>query len=114
MTVYAPNSQVHVVVTPVTAVAGDGVQSLLNDAGNLILETIEQLGDGVIPRGWFDISGEDNLWLTVNNANNHQMTWGVLAAAVVALVDYMESSQWGTTTFKLFDGVNEVGVGSIG
>ena len=79
------------------------------------MDTIEFVGDGLIPNGRFEFTGEDSLFLTVNNANNHQTTWQVLARAVAAVKDYMiVHSVWGSTTFLIYDGVNQVGVGQIG
>lgn len=54
------------------------------------------------------------LVLKVSNSNNHQTTWGVLRAALLALEDYMQSQDsWGTAEFTIFDGKNEVGKGTL-
>ena len=53
--------------------------------------------------------------LHVENANNHQLTWGVLAAALGALRDYVVTQNGGGPgTFEIFDGENQVGKGTIG
>lgn len=115
MTWYSPNSAVYVVITPITLITGDGVKELLENARDFVMDTIELAGDDLIPHGRFEFTGEDSLFLTVNNANNHQTTWVVLAGAVATVKDYMRVfSVWGSTTFFIYDGVNEVGVGKIG
>ena len=51
------------------------------------------------------------LWLTAANANNHQLTWGVLAAAIHALLVLMGVEHWwGAATSTVYDGDNAVGV----
>ena len=53
------------------------------------------------------------MWVT--NSNNHQLTWGVLGTALVAIGDYFEENGgWGAVEFAVWDGDNEVGVGRIG
>lgn len=67
-------------------------------------------GDRVIGgNGWYTMVGARGVRLTAWNANNHQITWGVLAAALVALKDYMSVQNWyGAVTFDIYDGVNRV------
>ena len=50
------------------------------------------------------------------NANNHQTTWGVLGAAVNALLGWVDGGAGGGAAayFEIWDGVNEVGVGQMG
>lgn len=45
------------------------------------------------------------------NANNHQLTFGVMKAALAALWDWMEQHEVATCTFDIFDGNNQVGKG---
>ncbi|KAA6408694.1 MAG: hypothetical protein FRX48_07776 [Lasallia pustulata] len=50
------------------------------------------------------------LTLTAMNANNHQLTWGVLAAAIQALLTLMGAQHWwGAATSTVYDGDNAVG-----
>lgn len=53
--------------------------------------------------------------LRIINTNNHQLTWGVLGAAIDALRDYMSQAVTGPgeSWFSIFDGQNEVGMGTI-
>ena len=106
--------KVHVELAPITIVAGDHIERLLENAGHAVMETIEEFGDGLIPHGWFEYADEANRWVTVSNANNHQTTWSVLARALAAVMDFMRRHEWGSTTFQIFDGVNQVGEGQIG
>ena len=53
------------------------------------MDTIELIGDGLIPRGRFEYTGEGSLFLTVKNANNHQTTWEVLARAIATVNVYI-------------------------
>lgn len=46
------------------------------------------------------------------NAGDHQTRWGVLGAAVGALVEGVQVV--GVGSFRIFDGAHEVGAGSIG
>ena len=66
--------------------------------------------------------------LTAMNAANHQTTWGVLGAAVGALLDWVENAGEvgaaaagtgpglgsGAAYFDIWDGGREVGVGQVG
>ena len=80
---------------------------------------VQQQGDGVMPAlargGIFQWLGEEGLALEVANADNHQTTYGVLAAALVALWHYMtQTGDIGRATFDVYDGPNWVGVGWVG
>ena len=69
--------------------------------------------DGLLPEGIFRVEAGPMI-LQMRNANNHQVTWVVLNAAVWALVDYMvEKDKFGTMVFDVFDGGNKVGEGFI-
>lgn len=53
--------------------------------------------------------------IDVRNANNHQCTYGVVHSAVTALMDYMlTENDYGLMDFEVWDGDNQVGVGSLG
>ena len=96
-----------------------GVIGLLSSAYANVLEHIQRLGDGTIQTfangRIYHLHGAYDLTLTVFNTNNHQTTWGVLAAAILALVDYMAGhGTFCAAAFTIFDGENEVGTGSVG
>ena len=97
-------------------IAGEAVPFLLRDAIDYSTYFIDSFGDGPIsPGGWYNAEGMNNLWLHTWNANNHQTTWGVLKAACSALLDYMTANNdYGSATFEIYDGANQVGEGTIG
>lgn len=47
------------------------------------------------------------------NANNHQITWGVYGAALVALMQFMDAHGWGPAVFRVVDGSNAVATGVV-
>lgn len=54
--------------------------------------------------------------MLAEDANHHQLTWGVLGAALQAIKEYMSQSgtSFGTAYFSIYDGDNQTGKGSIG
>lgn len=86
---------------------------LLNDLYTHIIDRIVILGDGIISGGSWAYN-QAGLALRGRNANNHQTTWGVLAAAIDALMDYMGSTGFeGACTFVIHDGTHQVGTGTL-
>lgn len=71
---------------------------------------IAAAGDGVLAsNGFYSVVGDGGLRLSAWNANNHQLTWGVFGAALLALMDYMRTEQWyGSVSFDIYDGLNMV------
>lgn len=57
------------------------------------------------------LRAEDGLQFRFQNANNHQLTFGVINTALVALTDWVEQHEIATCTFYVFDGENQVGEG---
>ena len=108
----APGSQTYITFTYVANVAGNGLQEMIDQAYSYIVGHVALEGDGLVPDGGFDW---DNFGFSLRtwNANNHQMTWGVLGAAAFALMDYMNRYGYGSATFLIYDGVNQVGAGTI-
>ena len=81
------------------------------------------MGDKVIPHGgWLyghNFKNTYDLELWFRNSNNHQLTWGVNRAAVVALADYFNVLEPlgvnpGAVQFTIVDGENEVATGVFG
>ena len=73
-----------------------------------------QSGDGLIPAGTWQFQ-LDGLQFVVDNANNHQVSWGVLASAVWGVREFMLSMGIaGVVAFSVYDGVNLVGQGRVG
>lgn len=110
----APESQTYVVLRITQALPAVVMQSMLTLSHKYALDYFMLLGDGLIPHGMVQWVGDDDLLLTVKNAANHQVTWGVLCSALVALADYMSGFGYGAATFGIFDGGTQVGQGTIG
>ena len=95
-------------------IAQDIVLSLLHAAADSILSHISIYGDSIIPNGAFQWLGQNGISVTTINTNNHQQTWGVLGAALIAMQDFVQTMGFGVEcVFTICDGVNEVGKGTI-
>ena len=91
------------------------VIDLLEESFHTIHDTIRKLGDGLLTGGLFQWSTTTDYVLQAWSNNNHQTTWGVLGAAVTALINYMTARNiYGAVSFFIYDGFNEVGAGQIG
>ena len=72
-------------------------------------QEISEWGDHLIPGGFYTLLGDGGLRLSALNVNNHQMTWGVFGAALLALMDFMRTNNWyGAVSFDIYDGFNNV------
>lgn len=81
-----------------------------------IMNRIIDVGDGVVEYGgWYTENREGwlNLRLYLGNANNHQLTYGVAAAAVQAMVTFMRQAGAGPVSWQIWDGMNWVGRGGL-
>ena len=78
------------------------------------MQYIENAGDRLVSDGTFTWTGPGGMLLKTENFNNHQQTYGVLAAALSALHDYMSTVSFGPANFNIFDGGIEVAQGAIG
>ena len=67
----------------------------------------------LIRGGHFDWLSPPSYSLDVWNANNHQVTYGMLQMTITAIYHYMSEHGFETATFAMFDGANQVGVGNI-
>lgn len=91
------------------------VLNMLNTAAGFLEESIRQHGDIVIPGGGVMYESlSSGISFVTENSNNHQQTYGVLAAAIDALKDYMSRNYYGSASFHIYDGVSEVGLGKVG
>lgn len=92
------------------------IDDLLQDSYAAISHYLHAIGDGLVVGGTFVWEGAGGLYLRTDNVNNHQQTYGVLAAALRALRDYMGVGGvgFGAAWFNIFDGGVEVGIGAIG
>lgn len=89
------------------------VSNVLNAAAGYMEDAIRQYGDIVIPGGGVKYNLITGISFSTSNSNNHQQTYGVLAAAIEALKDYMGQNYYGKATFYIYDGFSEVGRGKI-
>lgn len=72
-----------------------------------------QLGaDRPIAGGAFDKGSP--YYVMARNANNHQMTYGVLGKALHVLADWMSASGDALVRYEVWDGDNLVGKGLVG
>lgn len=91
------------------------VLNMLNTAAGYLEESIREYGDIVIPGGGVEYNSVlTGTSFSTQNSNNHQQTFGVLAAAINALKDYMSRNYYGRASFHIYDGFNEVGLGTVG
>lgn len=68
---------------------------------------------GLVPGGEFVQEGTGAV-LRVWNADNHQLTWGVVGVVVTGLLDLISLRPHApTVVFKIFDGVHQVGMGQL-
>lgn len=110
----AANSKTYVIFTMTQVVSERSIESALNTAAAHMAQYFNQIGDAVITKGSVEFYGGNGVFFKSWNVYNHQQTWGVLAAAIAALKDYMSHSSYGAASFNIFDGRNEVGQGTIG
>lgn len=74
---------------------------------------IQDHGDGDVPAGQAKWVGNDGVALRVTNANNHQLTWGVLGVALQGVLSIMGDGGYGKASFTIYDGPNQVGKGVL-
>ena len=87
--------------------------SLLAAALNTVQARMAQLGNGLVPGGQFEQQGV-GVALRMWNANNHQLTWGVMMLVITGLAQYTANLSSGVAiVFKIFDGANQVGEGQL-
>ena len=90
------------------------VPELSNAVTTGLPSMLTRLRDSPIVSGVLSWGGPADLGLVARNANNHQMTRGVLLAATSALAGFMK--KWGSLRvhFQVFNGDNQVGQWTIG
>ena len=92
------------------------IQNLLTFTLTQLDGWIQNQGDGVIVSGRYEgVVPGNSFGLGMRNANNHQLTYGVVQAAIAALKSYMsQENNYGWVLFEIWDGDNQVGVGALG
>lgn len=123
----APNCKTYIRVIYVSEIAAgktdwNTIRTYLSNAQYVCALSIN-MGDKFIPHGaWLyghNFKNTFNLELHFQNSNNHQLTWGVNRAALVALADYFDALEKlgvnpGAVSFTIVDGENEVADGVFG
>ena len=110
----APNSRTNIIMTMAESIPDSVVPDMFVACFTSIMTHIVVFGDSVVQSGVFNWT-VDTLAMHVWDANNHQMTWGVLAGAVHAIEDFMFHQQhWGGANFEIYDGQNIVAQGVLG
>lgn len=91
---------------------------LLRAITNLATQRIAEHGDRVIPISDLIILGSsmagEGVLMTLKNANNHQLTYGVVHGAALALGAFINKyGGFQSVQFQIIDGQNVVGTGRI-
>ncbi|KAA6415929.1 MAG: hypothetical protein FRX48_00648 [Lasallia pustulata] len=113
ITITATNNPVQVLLTVGVAASAEAITDLLNHAYDDLVAVLQGSGDGVIPEGTFQSLGPQAMQVLVWNANNHQTTYGVCAAALGMLRGYMAAHGATMAEFLIRDGQHVVGRGRI-
>ena len=109
----APNSTTYVIIRVTKAVVSDTVTRSIAQVYQAMTRHIALEGDGLIGGSGYWAKTVAGLTIRVSNANNHRITWGVFAAALLALADYMRQLGSAEVAFWVYDGPHEVGGGDI-
>lgn len=110
-----PNTETYLTLSFGSPIGSETIINTLSGASRAVAGRIAAQGDGMLQDGmftWFQ-RGDSHVMLRVLNANNHQITYGVLASALTGLQSYMRNVAYGGVRFKLYDGKNQVGQGFI-
>lgn len=109
-----PNSSTYLILSTFPTPFPHVLSTLLQTALQIISYRLFHQGDGPVLAGGYSLDGDDGQALITWNTNNHQQTYGVLSAAVRALMDFMRENGVGEVVFSIYDGPNEVGAGVLG
>lgn len=111
----SPHSETYVVLVTTEGSPPNDVSLVLISGRDSLRRRIQTRGDGLIPDGSYLWGRRDNTGVLFRayNANNHQLTYGVVCAALEALLDYMRQAGFSGARFDIYDGQNKVGEGVI-
>ena len=106
----------YVVLQTIQAVSQPHVVSDLLTQAISYVQNIAATQDGIIGPDGYRRLGGNALTLKAYDANDHQLTWGVLGAALEAVRDYRAQSGncFGIVVFKIFFWEKQPGPGSLG
>lgn len=94
-------------------IPGFRIPFLLSEAIGAVIDQIDRTSNEAVEIGrrfQWDFS---NLAVNTWNTNGQQISWGVLKNALRALFSAMEQNYFGTARFTIYDGVREVGQGTV-
>ena len=95
----APSSSTYVIISKAaTGIPATAIANVLSASFEYIQIRMNKHGDGPVVGGGFDWNSVSGAELHTWNSNNHQQTYGVLRAAIAALMDYMGRNGWGGVT----------------
>lgn len=87
--------------------------ALVNSAYITVFDHLLSAGDGLLPSGSW-IFSTPMLSLSIMDANNHQVTWGVLASTLWGIKEFMTATNvYACANIWIFDGINLVGIAKI-
>ncbi|MCJ1300545.1 hypothetical protein MMC08_003342 [Hypocenomyce scalaris] len=111
---YVPQTAIHITGTALGMLGEVLFNTITTDATDFISELIANYNnqDQLISGGQFQYV-IPNAILHLQNANNHQLTWTVVQSVVSSLTAIPELGQQYMTNFQIFDGVNQVGTGTL-
>lgn len=109
------DTETYLILNPGTPLPSNTVVTILKGAERAVTEWIASRGDGMLQNGRFTWYGraQSRIVFQVQNANNHQVMYGVLLTALTGMETYMWRLGYGCVDFKLYDGWNQVGQGSL-
>lgn len=110
-----PHSETYVILTPTGNLTPGQVYLNLISGHNALRRRVQTSGDGPVTGGQYTWGRRDNTGVIFSawNVNNHQLTYGVIGAAMNALLDYMDKNVYSGASFDIYDGQNQVGQGLI-
>lgn len=94
--------------------ANNAVMPMVQRAVTFLSGHLRAQGDSRVSGGTFYWEGTNGLSILAWNADNHQITYGVLRSALMVLEDYMvKVTGPGTAEFTIWDGYRQVGQGVL-
>ena len=115
-----PHSSTHLNIRITTSSVATLLLPVLSDAYNSVFAHLLTNGDGLVAAGTWSFAQRNvggsayNVGVSLMNANNHQLTWGVLGAAIWGLGGFMRTRRmFGAAVFEVWDGTNQVGRGAL-
>lgn len=103
----------YITLTLTSHIPGFRVPFLLSEAIGAIIDHIDASSDEALEVGRHFRWDFSNLAVNTWNTNGQHTSWGTLRDALKALFSAMERNYFGIARFTIYDGVREVGQGTI-